>query len=331
MNKHNISKLFLVLLVITINTNVFGSSNKEKEEDVKPHINEQPFNEQPLNNRLTSKGNTLLLPEDWVFILNPSEKGTLFNFRSPTGIEGGLECINVDYELDFDKLEDFYKTYVFKTDKKVRIDKIEHEKFGQITSFSGTKNDRTLYSLLFSQGDNVTFLHFSSPSDSRISNEEAFAILETYTKDSRDWVSVRDKKDAPLFSSINNTWFWYNDFKDGYYIALDNIIANDDMLAGIWTITKNEEEELKNSDDFDIKPFKYGLLIQNNIVTATVYGQKKNLNRSILYAVFQHNRKTYCFSLIQNVMKDNVDPISLIDNQVVKDIFDYHLLFTEDL
>ncbi len=289
------------------------------------------FHGRELNNRLTLKGKTIVLPEDWVFIRNPLKNGTHFNFRSPEGLEGGLESISFEYDIDFNKLLDFYKDHVFTSNNRIIINYIEHEKYKQIVSFSGHANNRNLYTIMVAQGNEVTFLHLSSPSDVKVSENEALLLLDTFEDDDRTWISVRQKKGMPQFSSIDNSWFWYNDFKDGYYIGRDYTGSDNDIIAGLWTLSDLDVEELQTNDQFDIKPFNYNYRIKNQNVDFTFYGQRKSYYDSVLYGVFELDSITYCFTLIQEGIGPDTDPRILLDNQGIQDLFDYHFLFTGDL
>ncbi|MGL1893457.1 MAG: hypothetical protein OCD02_17605 [Spirochaetaceae bacterium] len=320
-----IKRLTTKLVFIIILAEVYFLIGCSSSPDIDP--NREMFNGAVINNRLTLLGETLMLPEGWAFIQNPSEKGTLFNFRSQEGIEGGLEIIDFKYDIKFSKLVDFYEDFVFHSDKKIKTELIEHERFGTIAIFNGIDDDRILKSLFVADGNNVTFLHFSNNVDTIFTQEEALQILETYKKDERNWVSIRKKVDAPLFTSINNTWFWYDDFKNGYYITKKGKEYKEDIIAGLCTLNPEEVSQLQTNTNFDIEPFIHTLIVQNKLTNFTVYGQINDKSRSKLYTVFKFNEVTYCLYLIQNTIKENENPKILLEKPEIQDLLDYNLLF----
>lgn len=289
------------------------------------------FTAADLTNRLTLFGETLVLPEGWAFIPNTASKGTLFNFRSPEGVEGGLEKIDFDYDIDFDRLVDFYKDYVFKSDKKIRSEVLAHERFGTVVTFNGVANDRILLSLLIADGNNVTFLHFSSSQENPFPLEKALLILDTYEKDERAWVSVREMDSFPLFTSFDNTWYWYGDFKDGYYLAKKGDEVAQDMIAGLWTLNSEEINQLKTDTNFDIEPFSYEYRVRNLNTEFTVYGQRKDGRTSRLYTLFELDSKTYCLYLIQESIETDVDIITLLEKEEIQNLLDFHILFSDGI
>lgn len=284
-----------------------------------------------LTNRLTLFGETLLLPEGWAFIPNTASKGTLFNFRSPEGVEGGLEKIDFDYDIDFDRLVDFYKDYVFKSDKKIRSEVLEHERFGTVVSFAGVANNRTLLSFLIADGNHVTFLHFSSPAENPFPFDQALLILNTYEKDERSWISVREMDNFPLFTSFDNTWYWYGDFKDGYYLARKGEKSEEDIITGLWTLNNEEINQLKTDGNFDVEPFIYKYRVSNLTTEFTVYGDKKDGRTSRLYTLFELNSKTYCLYLIQDSIDENEDIVTLLEKPEIQNLLDFHILFSNGI
>jgi len=289
------------------------------------------FTTDDLTNRLTLFGETLMLPEGWAFIPNTASKGTLFNFRSPDGVEGGLERIDFDYDIDFDRLVDFYKDYVFGSDKKIRTEVIEHNRFGTVVSFTGVANDRNLLSLLIADGNDVTFLHFSSSDESPFSLEKALLILNTYEKDERNWVSVREMGGFPLFTSFDNTWYWYGDFKDGYYLARKGEKAVQDIIAGLWTLNNEEIDQLRTDANFDVEPFIYKYRVSNLSTEFEVYGNKKDGRTSRLYTLFELDSKTYCLYLIQESIDEDLDTVTLLEKPEIQNLLDFHILFSDGL
>ncbi|MGL1890620.1 MAG: hypothetical protein OCD02_03290 [Spirochaetaceae bacterium] len=323
-----LKKVTIKLLLITILTGgcfITGcSSTPEFVEE------REIFNGALLNNRLTIFGETLILPEGWVFIPNPSTSGTLFNFRSPEGIEGGLEVIDFEYDIEFSKLIGFYEDYVFESDEKIKTQVIEHERFGTVAVFNGIDEDLNLKSLLVADGNNVVFLHLTHNIDTAFTQEEALLILETYKKDERNWVSFRDKVDAPQFTSIDNKWYWDGDFKNGYYMAKKGINSIPDVITCLWTISLEEIDELKTNTEFDIEPFKFTLRVQNKSTDFTVYGFMNKSRSSRLYTVFEFNEVTYCLYLIQKSIYKEDNPKVLLENQEIQDLLDFNLLFSGD-
>ncbi|MEA1910392.1 MAG: hypothetical protein U9N32_01795 [Spirochaetota bacterium] len=294
-------------------------------------IEEITFTEDDLTNRLTLFGETLFLPGGWAFIPNTDSKGTLFNFRSPQGVEGGLEIINFDYDIVFDKLVDFYKEYVFKSDKKIRSEALAHERFGTVVTFKGVANDRTLLSLLFADGNNVTFLHFSSSDENPFPIEKALLILDTYEKDERAWISVREMGGFPLFTSFDNTWYWYGDFKDGYYLARKGEKSAQDIIAGLWTLNNEEINQLKTDAGFNIEPFIYNYRVRNLSTEFKVYGNTKEGSTSRLYTLFKLDDKTYCLYLIQDSIDEGVDIVTLLEKPEIQNLLDFHILFSDGI
>ncbi len=315
--------LFSILVIISGCTST-GTGSQTKSEVV-------AFTISDLTNRLTLFGETLLLPEGWAFIPNTASKGTLFNFRSPNGVEGGLEIIGFDYDIDFDRLVDFYKEYVFKSDKKIRSEVLEHERFGTVVSFKGAANGNNLLSLLIADGNNVTFLHFSSPEENPFPLDQALSILNTYEKDERSWVSVREMGNFPLFTSFDNTWYWYGDFKDGYYLARKGEKPEEDIIAGLWTLNNEEIDQLKSDASFNVEPFIYKYRVSNLITEFTVYGNKKDGRTSRLYAVFELDSKTYCLYLIQESIDENEDITILLEKPEIQNLLDFHILFSNGI
>ena len=318
-------KLILGLLLIILILNGCSSTGT---------VTEQAgvvFNEEDLTNRLTLFGETLLLPEGWAFIPNTASKGTLYNFRSPDGVEGGLEIINFDYDIDFDRLVDFYKEYVFKSDKKIRSEVLEFEAFGPIVTFHGISNDRILLSLLIADGNNVTFLHFSSSKENPFPLEKALLILNTYKKDKRNWISVREKNGFPLFTSFDNSWYWYGDFKDGYYLARKGEEPAQDIIAGLWTLNEEEINQLKTDESFNIEPFTYKYRVSNLTKEFTVYGNTKDGSTSRLYTLFELDSKTYCLYLIQESIDNNEDIETLLEKPGIQNLLDFHILFSNGI
>ncbi|MGL1891789.1 MAG: hypothetical protein OCD02_09185 [Spirochaetaceae bacterium] len=325
MNVNNrINMYFVTFLIVFFLIGCVGTPSVEKEQRL-------AFNGSTINNRLTLEGKSITLPEDWSFVHNIDKEGTLFNFRSPEGIEGGLEYISFDYEIDIEELNDFYKDFVFQSDERIHVSKIEHDKLGSVTSFTGIANNRNIYTLLLSEGSNVTFIYFSSSEDFPITTQEISIILDTYSIEDRSWMSVREKPGMPLFSSVDNTWIWYNDFKDGFYIAKDIEDAYGDIIAGIWSLTTLELDELKNRDEFNIQPFTYNFTIQNKDILCTVYGQKSSSDDSSLYIIFELNGTTYCLNLMQNVIEADINPSTLLVKLNIQELFDYYLLFSEGI
>ena len=316
---------FLIIGVLIFNGCTSTGTGSQAESEV------VVFTASDLTNRLTLFGETLLLPEGWAFIPNTESKGTLFNFRSPEGVEGGLEIIDFDYDIDFDRLVDFYKDYVFQSDKKISTEVLEHERFGTVVSFKGVANNRTLLSFLIADGNNVTFFHFSSPTENPFPLDQALLILNTYEKDERNWVSVREMGNFPLFTSFDNTWYWYGDFKDGYYLAKKGENPEQDIIAGLWTLNNEEVDQLKNDASFNVEPFIYKYRVSNLTTDFTVYGNTKDGKTSRVYTLFELDSKIYCLYLIQESIDDNKNVETLLGKPEIQNLLDFHILFSNGI
>ncbi|MGL1893985.1 MAG: hypothetical protein OCD02_20270 [Spirochaetaceae bacterium] len=319
-------KQIKVIFILSLIFFMWGCVSSPKEES--PEQQEKIV----LNNRLTLNKHTIYLPSDWVYVQNSLYTGTLFDFKSSNGIEGGLEHITFDFDIDTIKLKNFYIDNVFESDSKIETETLNFVELGEVVSFSGHYKNRNLYSLMFYSGNDVTFLHFSNPlEDSKvILKTYADTILNSYEYNDRSGLSVREKEDYPLFYDVTNNWIWYDDFRDGFYIVKNNVEDLGDLIAGLWTITPEELNNLGNIEEFDIEPFSFTLRIRNEKKLVNVYGIRNvsDKRNSSVYYTFKLDSNIYCLYIAGAPIITNVD----INNNIYKDelqnLFDYNIVFT---
>lgn len=282
------------------------------------------------NNRLSKNGHTLYLPRDWKFKHNATTvPGSLLYFTSPDGIEGSLETLTIEKNIDNSKLIKIYEDFLNTQLTGIKTIKDSNSDISIIIAHNNLRN----YVIRTEVVENkATFLILFSPLTIEMNSliPMAKAIYDSYHFEESRLLSIREINNFPIFYNLTDSWYWHHDYKDGYYLAKNGEDEFGDVYLGIYSITKRELESDLSNEQVNIMTSDYNIRVANIELNTIIYTINQDDRSSNIYINYEVNNILYQMHLIQKIVKNNTVE-ELIDRQNIQDFLDYNMNFSKDV
>ncbi len=279
-------------------------------------------------NRIVFAQSSLSFPPDWTVHkpLDDDEQGMLFRFHDSDGsIRGAFEYVAFDFEIDPQKLTDYYLNSVlaFHADTQVHSMEIDGKQSTVIRARHQETGSDVLIALIC-EGKNVNVIELIGAENTLSADPEAgHRIFASYRYMPQD-TDIRISRDVLGFYCYDGQWSWYDEVDRGFYMSGE--LEGRLCVIGIWQVEQDSTEVFARENvDFNIPLFDAHFFVNNAKIYTKGAGTRAEDGLLSLYYIVPYQNRNYCIYV--STKNPDLDPAQAHLHETIVDLFRFNLSF----